>query len=169
MSVFYKRSYQSRELQNAITFEQNRILTFCKNLLFSLIEIFQISPTWIMTMKFDQIPFEDAKFFWNNSDVAKSLIFEKTTCRLGNITTFCGIIKIDFRNRSKWEIVTFKIIQSQGQLILPWIMNIGIELPRTDESLEYLWCVDLLIDLIRTACRTTLFVDTATFFVRDQC
>ena len=137
LSVFYKRFYRNRELQNAITFEQNRILTFCKNLLFSLMEIFQISPTWIMTMKTDQIPFEEAKIF-EITHLANSLIFENTTCWLGNITTFCGIIKIDFRNRSKWEIVTFKIIQSQGQLILPWIMNIGIELPRTDESLEYL-------------------------------
>ena len=104
LSVFYKRFYRNRELQNAITFEQNRILTFCKNLLFSLMEIFQISPTWIMTMKIDQIPFEDAKIF-EITHLANSLIFENTTCWLGNITTFCGIIKIlkVLKRKQNWQ------------------------------------------------------------------
>ena len=42
---FYKRSYQNRELQNAITFEQKLILTFRKKPLFPLMKIFQINPT----------------------------------------------------------------------------------------------------------------------------
>ena len=45
--IFYKRSYQNRELRNAITFEQRLILTFCKKPLFPLMEIFQINQTWI--------------------------------------------------------------------------------------------------------------------------
>ena len=44
--IFYKRSYQNRELQNAITSERGWILTFRKKLLFLLIEIFQMSSTW---------------------------------------------------------------------------------------------------------------------------
>ena len=40
LSVFYERSYQNRELQNAITFERKSILTVCKKPLFSLMEIF---------------------------------------------------------------------------------------------------------------------------------
>ena len=44
---FCKRSYQSRELQNAITFERKLILTFRKKPLSPLMEIFQINPTWI--------------------------------------------------------------------------------------------------------------------------
>ena len=47
LSVFYKRSYQNRELQNAITFERKLILKFRKKPLFPLNDIFQISPTWI--------------------------------------------------------------------------------------------------------------------------
>ena len=48
LSVFsYKRSFQNRELPNAITVEWKLILTFCKKPLFPLTEIFQISPTLI--------------------------------------------------------------------------------------------------------------------------
>ena len=55
-SFFYKRSYQNRELQSAITFERKLILTFCKKPLFPLMELFQTTqnenfgpdPTTIM-------------------------------------------------------------------------------------------------------------------------
>ena len=46
LSVFHRRSYQNRDLQNEITFKQNLNLTFCKKLLL-LMEIFQINPAWI--------------------------------------------------------------------------------------------------------------------------
>ena len=42
-----KRSYKNCQLQNAITFERRLILIFCKKHLFPLVEIFQMSPTWI--------------------------------------------------------------------------------------------------------------------------
>ena len=44
--IFYKKSYQNCELQNAITSERGWVLTFHKKSLFSLMEIFQISSTW---------------------------------------------------------------------------------------------------------------------------
>ena len=47
LSVFYKRSYQNCELQNANTFERKLVLTFRKKPLFTLIEISQINPTCI--------------------------------------------------------------------------------------------------------------------------
>ena len=42
LSDFYKRSYQNRKLQKAITFERKLIRTLCKKPLFPLIFIFYI-------------------------------------------------------------------------------------------------------------------------------